>query len=290
MSKTTLQAFKISALLSLLFWAVQTQGDIIVADSLTEYSGVQGSNNWYYGFWQKTGDADGVYDAEREFALMPRYGAIRFQGTPAWDISANYWTALGADIGHPNGVVTSGGRSPVEQWAIRRWVSPVAGGIIVTGLLAKFNTAGGGGDGIVGNIRVDGTSVFTRQIAGTDGVGIRYSVEAAVNIGSVVDFIVTPGPAANDQIDGTRFSGTIILKEPVPSPLRLSPLERLPESSMRIAITNRPNTVFLFQMSSNLAHWVTVATNTLPIPIARYVETNVLSSRSRFYRVEARSP
>ena len=142
----------------------------------------------------------------------------------------------------------------------------------------------------MGNILVDGTSVFTRQIGGTDGVGIRYSVETAVNVGSVVDFIITPGPAANDQIDGTRFSGTIILKEPVPSPLRLNPLERLSASSIRIAITNRPNTVFLFQVSSNLPNWVTVATNTLPVPIARYVDTNVLSSRSRFYRVEAKSP
>ena len=288
MSNRTLQAFKIIASLSLLFWAVQTHGDIIVADSATEYSGMQGSNNWYYGYWQKTGDADGVYDAEREFVPMPRYGAIQFQGSLAWDISANYWTGLSANGGHPNGVVTSGGRSPVEQWAIRRWVSPVAGGIIVTGLLAKFNTAGG--DGIVGNILVDGASIFTRQIGGTDGVGIKYSVEAAVNIGSVVDFIITPGPAANDQIDGTRFSGTIILKEPVPSSLRLSPLERLSASSIRVAITNRPNTVFLFQVSSNLANWVTVATNTLPVPIARYVDTNVLSSSSRFYRVEAKSP
>ena len=287
MSNSTPQVCKIVVLLSLLFWAVQTHGDIIIADSITEYAGMQGSNHWYYGYWQKTGDADGVYD-DGEFVPMPRYGAIHFQGSLAWDISANYWTGLTAIGGHPNGVVTSGGRSPVEQWAIRRWVSPVAGGIIVTGLLAKFNTAGG--DGIVGMILVDGTAVFTRQIGGNDGVGVNYSVQTTVNIGSVVDFIITPGPAGQDSIDGTRFSGTIILREPVPSPLRLNPVERLSKSSIRISITNRPSTVFLFQLSSDLASWVTVATNTLPVPIVRYVDTNVLSSSSRFYRVEAKSP
>ena len=280
--------FRTLASLSQLLWILQTNGDIIVADSITEYSGQQGSNHWYYGYWQKTGDADGSYDPQREFRLMPRYGAIQFQGSLAWDISGNYWTGLTAVGGHPNGVVTSGGRAQVEHWAIRRWVSPVAGGIIVTGLLSKFNTAGG--DGIVGTILVDGTSVFTRQIGATDGVGIKYSVQTAVNIGSIVEFVITPGPAANDQIDGTRFSGTIILKEPVPSPLQLSPVERLSESSVRISITNRPNTVYLIQVSSNLASWITVATNTLPIPIVRLVDTNVLSLSSRFYRVESKSP
>jgi hypothetical protein len=284
----TAQSFKTFVSLSLLLWSVQTHGDIIIADSVTEYSGVQGSNHWHYGYWQKTGDADGVYDARREFVPMPRYGAIQFQGSQAWDISGNYWTGLTANGGHPNGVITSGGRLQVEHWAIRRWVSPIAGGIIVTGLLAKFNTAGG--DGIVGDILVDGTVAFTRQIGGTDGVGVRYSFQSAVGIGSVVDFIITPGSAANDQIDGTRFTGTIILKEAEPSPLRLSPLERLSQNSVRVSITNRPNAVFLFQVSSNLVNWDTVATNTLPIPIASFVDTNLLSSNSRIYRVEAKSP
>lgn len=282
------QTSKIFISFVLLFWSDQTRGDIIIADSVTEYAGVQGSNNWHYGYWQKTGDADGVYDAQREFVRMPRYGAIQFQGSLAWDISANYWTGLTANGGHPNGVVTSGGRLQVEHWAIRRWVSPIAGGIIVTGLLAKFNTAGG--DGIVGSIQVDGTPIFTRQIAGTDGVGVKYSVQTVVDIGSVVDFIISPGPAANDQIDGTRFSGTIILKEAEPSPLRLCPVERLSENRIRVSITNRPNSVFLFQVSSNLASWRTVATNTLPVPIVRFLDTNVLSSSSRFYRVEVKSP
>src|SRR5262249_14144171 len=33
---------------------------VTLADSVAEFSGVQGSNNWFYGFWNKTTDADGV--------------------------------------------------------------------------------------------------------------------------------------------------------------------------------------------------------------------------------------
>jgi hypothetical protein len=176
---------------------------------------------------------------------------------------------------------------PVEQWAIRRWVSPVGGSITVTGRLAKFNTSSNG-DGIVGAIMVDGVTVFSRQIAATDGVGVNYSVVVTVVPGSVIDFMITPGPASSDGNDGTRLTATIILNESEPSPILISPVERLSASSIRVAVTNRPNQVFVIQTSSNLTDWVGVLTNTTPVPVVRYTEPNIFSSARRFYRVEVR--
>jgi hypothetical protein len=272
----------------LLIGACALQADIILADSVTEFAGQQGSNNWFYGYWQKTGDADGVYDYRTEFVPFAQFGVYTIVGGTAWNTSSNsYWTGLAAIGGHPNGVQTSGGRMPVEQWAIRRWISPVEANITVTGRLAKFNTSSNG-DGIVGAIVVDGTTVFSRQIAATDGVGVTYSVVATVVPGSVIDFIITPGAASADGNDGTRLTATIILNESEPSPVRISPVERVSASAVRIAITNRPNQVFVIQASSNLTDWVNVLTNTTSVPVLRYVESDVLSSARRFYRVEVR--
>src|SRR5688572_27672931 len=112
------------------------RADIILADSVTEFAGQQGSNNWYYGYWQKTGDADGVYYYLTEFVPFTQFGVYTIVGGPAWNTSSSsYWTGLGAIGGHPNGVQTSGGRMAVEQWAIRRWISPVDGNITITGRL-----------------------------------------------------------------------------------------------------------------------------------------------------------
>ena len=58
----------------LLLSAIGLNADIIVADSATEFSGVHGSNNWYYGYWQKTGDLDNCDNAATDFVSLTRRG------------------------------------------------------------------------------------------------------------------------------------------------------------------------------------------------------------------------
>jgi hypothetical protein len=276
---------------ALLLWVgpSQVRADIIIADSVTEFASTQGSNNWYYGYWQKTGDADGIYN-QSEFVPFTQYGVYTIVGGTAWNTStSSYWTGLAAIGGHPNGVQTSGGRMAVEQWAIRRWISPVDGNITITGRLAKFNTSSNG-DGIVGAVVVDGTTLFSRQIAATDGAGVNYSFTARVFPGSLIDLIITPGSASWDANDGTRLSATIILNQAEPCPILLSPVERMSPGSIRVAITNQPNKIFVIQASSNLTDWVSVLTNAVSVPVVRYIETNIFSSPRRFYRVEVRDP
>ena len=45
----------------------------VIANSVTEFSGKQGSNNWYYGYWDKNADGNGQYsDIDMKF-LSGRY-------------------------------------------------------------------------------------------------------------------------------------------------------------------------------------------------------------------------
>lgn len=187
-----------------------------LANSVTEFSGVQGQNNWNYGFYDRTNDVGGVYNPLTDYALM-----TQFNGT-AWQVNnGTFWTELNSQGGHPNGTTTSGGRTPVEHWAIRRYTSEVTGLVNISGTLAKSST--GGGNGIIGRIFVDGTEVFTQTIAATDGVGVNYNFSQNVNLGSRVDFVIDPN-ASNDISDGTVFTAqvsSVVVAAPEASTLAL---------------------------------------------------------------------
>lgn len=172
----------------------------ILADSVSEFSGVQGHDNWYYGYYVSP------------FAGSTFEQMGEFNGT-TWTIRRGqdgYWTTLWDTGGHPNGVRTSGGRRPIEHWAVRRWVSDVDGQVLIHGLVAKSNT--GGGDGITGHIMVDGVEVWAQSVAGTDGIGIEYGIMTTVHSGSTVDFAISPGPS--DIQDGTMFAA--VIRRPAP--------------------------------------------------------------------------
>ena len=49
----------------------------IIADSVAEFSGVQGQNNWYYGFY----DGDGTNPfSSNDFELLAQYGGGTYGG------------------------------------------------------------------------------------------------------------------------------------------------------------------------------------------------------------------
>jgi len=81
-----------------------------VASSAAEFSGVQGQNNWYHGYYNRTQDNDGIYQPFdfTPFSGGPGQGAWngtsqQWTGTQ-WDLntaSAQPWTELGAANSHP---------------------------------------------------------------------------------------------------------------------------------------------------------------------------------------------
>jgi len=174
-----------------------------VADSIGEFSNIQGQNSWLYGYYQGSLSSDNFQQMTEV-----KYGDW-------WVDNADYWTTLNKIGGHPNSVV--GGITPVNQFPVRRWVSEVDGNINISGILAKtdtnFNVTS---DGTIGHILVDGVEVWSQAISATDNVGVNYSINAAVQAGSVVDFVIDA--KSNDHYDGTKFTATITTEPLTPQP------------------------------------------------------------------------
>jgi hypothetical protein len=156
-----------------------------IADSQAEFSCTQGRDNWYYGYY------DGPF-ASTAFRLMTRCLADRDYGLGVawWVDPARFWTSIRAAVSYPNGP-ESCGRQPVEQWAVRRWLSEVAGTVTVSGtvrtLLDKY-------DGYVAHIFVDGKSAWSATVppgSPTSPV-IPFQHTVAVERGTVIDFAVQP--------------------------------------------------------------------------------------------------
>ncbi len=179
----------------------------IVFDSVNEFSGVQGQDGWQYGYYD--GDHPTAPFSTQDFEQLPTFGNPQNPANPpywydTWG-SGGVWTLLGAQWGHPNGTVTSGGRQTVVHWAVRRWVSDISGPVNITGELADADT--GPGNGIIGHILVDGTEVFSQTIDDGDSLGVSYSVDVNLSVGSIVDFAIDPRNE-NDLADSTVFTST----------------------------------------------------------------------------------
>jgi hypothetical protein len=173
------------------------------ANSVTQFTGTQGANGWYYGFWDRTADANGVYSSEDVTLFEPSaWNGSEWVASPSQCNTCIYSNSI-----HPNG--TNSGH---EQWAVRRWISDFDGIAQITGTIRKVTTSAG--DGTVNYIIVDGVYVLRQDLLFNDGLGTSYSVNARVHVGSVLDFVTTPG--GNDSSDRTRFTAHVT---PIPEPI-----------------------------------------------------------------------
>jgi len=165
----------------------------VVADSDADFSGTQGAHNWYYGYFPS-----GNVNA---FTQLPTYDAadLRWQHTTF----GPPWTVLAAGSGfHPNG-----SDSGTEEWAVRRWVSPVRGAMKITGHLEKTDTDSAS-TGVYGFIYLNHKLIYEHFVAGTDGTGVDYSLTETLNYGDILDFAVVPNGPEYD--DSTLFSSYVI--------------------------------------------------------------------------------
>lgn len=204
----------LAALLLMFLGAQASRAAPILADSVTEFSGVQGQNNWYYGYYATPG-------ASSSFTQMAYFdavgGTVGGSGGPWWEETTTQgagatWTLLWATGGHPGGPLIS----PLH-WAVRRWVSEVSGSITISGTLQDAD--GGGGNGVFGRILVDGVEVYTGRVDAISGPAtLAYSIDTVVSVGSVVDFAIDPN--GNELYDSTIFTAKIA-GVPEPSTLLL---------------------------------------------------------------------
>lgn len=174
----------------------------VIANSVSEFSAVQGVNNWFYGYYNLSNDLVSGYDPTQDFTELPR--SERPSVHQIWNIGETFYTQVGANLMMPNSGTDNAGRTLREHWAIRRWVSDVTGPVSISGLLAKL---GAGFDGVIASILVNGRSIYERTVAGTDAVGVQYKVGVKVEEGDLVDFVVKARNTVHS--DETLFTAII---------------------------------------------------------------------------------
>ncbi|MGE0383889.1 MAG: VPLPA-CTERM sorting domain-containing protein [Gammaproteobacteria bacterium] len=163
----------------------------VIADSQADFSGVQGQNGWYYGYFTEIGN-------DSTFTQLIHYiSDSSTTSNPHWRISTFFqpYTYLWSYGGHPQGPNTT----------VRRWASTVAGAVLLTGHIADADI--NGGNGIVANIYLDGTPLLTWEGSGTDSIGIDFSIPLTLGIGSVLDFEIAD--KGDYLFDSTYFYATI---------------------------------------------------------------------------------
>jgi hypothetical protein len=166
----------------------------LLADSVSGYSKTAGENGWYYGY-AELGSA-GTYDPSK---FKPLTWGI-------WGTDNYRWLLLPG--GYP--FASGSGMHPSGSWAIRRWVSNIAGPVSLSGVLSRR----GGGDGVNVRIFVDGNEVYNQHLSPNQST--NYNVrDVALKVGSKIDFTVNRG--RESSFDATEFTSTIVRESSAPA-------------------------------------------------------------------------
>lgn len=182
----------------------------VVADSASDWSatGVQGANNWFYGYYNRTADPDSNYDPNTDFNNTdPNW---TFSGG-AWNLGVDGnpganppWDTISQSAWHPNGDNQPQG----IHWVIRRWVSEVDGELHARVRFAKGNTSG---NGTTLHVLHNGTEVHTATLNNTTGIDTFVSFPN-VFIGDKIEFALDPKGVDGlfgDGSDSSTFATTI---------------------------------------------------------------------------------
>ena len=146
----------------------------------SDFSSTQGYRNWYYQEW--TG--------------------LAYQNM-SWISGSNYWR------GSETYCITSGnGGHPGDAYdAARKWVSPSAGTLHITGNAHDVNTANG--DGVyVAIYDGDRNVLWSANIANGDTTGYDFDIHLNVEANDPIYFVINKG-ASNNWSDSTYFNPTI---------------------------------------------------------------------------------
>ncbi|MCA9084354.1 MAG: hypothetical protein KDA81_09880, partial [Planctomycetaceae bacterium] len=218
-----------------------------LADSARDWSatGVQGANGWTYGYFDRSADDNGAFDAD-EF--------IAFSGGE-WSFTSNAWghtprppwTKVGQTEMHPNGENNS-----EEQWAIRRWESDVEADVDIHWLLRKNNPDG---DGVTGYVFLNGARLDRVTVDPNDETGNLRTLSIHVNVGDVLDFAVSPegtgNGTSNDEFDRSHLTVSIDLAtdqrgiaRPVGQPVSSGAVQQNPgESPESVGLSLSPSSI-----------------------------------------------
>lgn len=174
--------------------------DLLLADSVDGFNGVQGTTpgTWSYGYYVA---GPGAYHPEQFHGM----NWTRTDWDYRWQCPYAY-AAVTNTIQHPS----YAGDTPV--WIIRRWRSSATGTAHLSGT-AGHASDGGDGDGI--KVFVDGKEVFSGSVGTSGGPnGLSFDLSVPVQVGSLVDFVVTPGPGADINFDTVDYRSQVTMPAP----------------------------------------------------------------------------
>ena len=196
----------------------QASAQNILADSAAEFSGIQGQEDWYYGYRNLNLDGGGNdYDPEADFIAFPVDGTNFGSDTNAWngtifdffDAGGNTtnppWTTLGVESSHPNGT-----NQAEVHWTVRRWTATENDLTDPTPLQVEWfisKTAGNpNGQGVTAQLHLNGTMVGKTTIAGDDTTGITKTVFVTADAGDHIDLVHTSEGPGGNTADGSDSS------------------------------------------------------------------------------------
>jgi hypothetical protein len=179
----------------------------LLADSVADFSFVQGQRGWYYGYDTGTSASYTPMTLTRTVTTYTPPSGDEWRG---WtNDTIGHWTQIFQLGAHSNGTDTSLPAEPVLERAVRRWVSNYEGEVRITGEVAKIDVGVmGDANGVEAIVVVDGVERDRWFVGAEDTGGWSYEVTAHVNVDSTVDFVLDPYES-NDHHDLSRFTGII---------------------------------------------------------------------------------
>jgi hypothetical protein len=116
----------------------------------------------------------------------------------AWRSGKLPFLGLSREGAHPSAL------SGHPVWAVRRWVPSRPARVRVT--VDASRGAGGAGDGSGVMVLVDGRPVLQKLLGGPGRAAeAHFTIDLDLGTGAKLDFVTTPGPAANINYDATSF-------------------------------------------------------------------------------------
>ena len=181
----------------------ERRDDRLIADSVADFGMTQGAHSWRYG---------GFYGDDASRRHLPAVGTVLPRNFMPLEAATNAWSTdweasdipelrIDADMMHPSV------RDGKDVWAVRRWVSTLAGRIRVTGSATKSDSQG---DGTWLIVLLDDTVIAAAQVDGANAPKpVTFDLSVEVRVGSRLDFAITPGPAGDINFDATSLTALI---------------------------------------------------------------------------------
>lgn len=169
--------------------------DVLVADSARDFSLSQSTSNgaWFYGVSTVAG---GAYNP----ASVQPMASARTAFNYVWNSPFSF-SQIDAEGGHPS---ASGG-TPV--WVVRRWQSDASG---IARIVATARRLASGGDGTGARIYVNGAAIYSTIVGAAGGPdSVQIDISTPIQVGSKIDFVITPGPAASIDFDFLEFRARV---------------------------------------------------------------------------------